>query len=325
MLTDFTITAADVARAEDDAHRCKNAWKRYDFREVTDAELSEARAHVSQADGELRRLHSSAWRAAQFQFGLYWIIDHTGVGTWGWLVGGLMAGTAAVALSAVPLVLIFGRLVPILVGFALCFLAAGSATATVLARLAGRSIPEEVSKVRARLRARRESISTLHERREGWRNHLSLLRRARHAQEDYEGAARRHARLVELLNSRRYRLVHADWRSLRGTAFEDFVGQVFEELGYTVEKTKVTGDQGVDLIIRGKGRTIAVQAKGYEGTVGNGAIQEVYAGMAFYRCWECVAVTNSYFTSGAIDLARSVGCTLIDGRHIPELIDGQLY
>ena len=70
---------------------------------------------------------------------------------------------------------------------------------------------------------------------------------------------------------------------------------------------------------------IAVQTKGYEGSVGNKAIQEAYTGMAFYRCGECIAITNSYFTSGAIDLARSVGCQLIDGEQIPRLIDGQLY
>jgi restriction system protein len=53
-------------------------------------------------------------------------------------------------------------------------------------------------------------------------------------------------------------------------------------LGFSVRKTKVTGDQGVDLIVEGEGRLIAVQAKGYTGSVGNKAVQEVYAGMAFY-------------------------------------------
>src|SRR5438552_3355659 len=132
MLTDFTITAADVARAEEDVRRCKNAWKRYDFREVADPELKEARAQIREADRELLRLHLPVWRAVQVQFGLYWLIEHTGVGNWGWLVGGLIAGTASVTLSAVPLVLIFGRLAPVFIGFAVCFLAAGSATAGIL-------------------------------------------------------------------------------------------------------------------------------------------------------------------------------------------------
>ena len=45
--------------------------------------------------------------------------------------------------------------------------------------------------------------------------------------------------------------------------------------------------------------------------------------MVHYRCQECVAITNSMFTSGAITLARSVNCVLIDGSELPRLIDGE--
>jgi len=96
-------------------------------------------------------------------------------------------------------------------------------------------------------------------------------------------------------------------------------------LGYTVEKTPTTGDQGVDLIIAGKGRRIAVQCKGYKNRVGNAAVQEVYAGATFYGCQECAVITNSSFTSGAINLARTVGCQLIDSKALPALIRGEVY
>jgi restriction system protein len=130
--------------------------------------------------------------------------------------------------------------------------------------------------------------------------------------------------LEALLANRRYRLAQYDWRSLRGTPFEDFLAEVFTELGYSVQKTKVTGDQGVDLILSGKRSRIAVQTKGYAESVGNGAIQEAYAGMAFYECDRCVAVTNSSFTAAARELAEKVGCVLIDGHMIPELIKGRI-
>jgi restriction system protein len=130
---------------------------------------------------------------------------------------------------------------------------------------------------------------------------------------------------VDLLNSRRYQLIHCNWRDLHGTAFEYFVEEIFEELGFAVKKTKVTGDQGVDLIVSGKGRKIAVQTKGYTGSVGIKAIQEVYTGMAIYQCRECVAVTNSCFTPAAVAAAHSVGCTLVDGQLIPSLPFDQLY
>ncbi len=79
------------------------------------------------------------------------------------------------------------------------------------------------------------------------------------------------------------------------------------------------------MVVTGKGRRIAIQAKGYDGSVGNKAVQEAYAGMSFYKCAECAAITNSQFTSGAEELATSVGCRLIDGSLIPSLIEGRIY
>ena len=99
---------------------------------------------------------------------------------------------------------------------------------------------------------------------------------------------------------------------------------VFEILGYQVQKTKASGDQGVDLVVSRGGASIAVQAKGYKNSVGNKAVQEVHAGMVFYRCGRCVVVTNSTFTSGARDLARATDCMLIEGSQIPDLIMGKI-
>ena len=100
---------------------------------------------------------------------------------------------------------------------------------------------------------------------------------------------------------------------------------LFEERGYSVEATGKAGDQGVDLIVAIGDLRIAVQAKGYPAsTVGNDAVQQSFAGMAFYSCQRCAVVTNSRFTSSARELAVRVGCTLIDGSQIENLIDGQL-
>jgi HJR/Mrr/RecB family endonuclease len=58
--------------------------------------------------------------------------------------------------------------------------------------------------------------------------------------------------------------------------------------------------------------------------VGNGAVQEAYAGMAFYRCDTCMVITNSEFTPKAVELAGRIGCVLIDGSRIPKLIEGRM-
>ncbi|MCI0460957.1 MAG: restriction endonuclease [Gemmataceae bacterium] len=143
-------------------------------------------------------------------------------------------------------------------------------------------------------------------------------------QQQYEQAKQYYDDLLQIIQSARYQLLHADWRSMRGTDFEAFLRKVFEMLGYTVQSTKASGDQGIDLILMRSGRRIGVQAKGYEKNVGNGAVQEAYAGMGYYGCDSCVVITNSGFTRHAKDLASRLGCRLIDGYALPALIAGNL-
>ncbi len=152
---------------------------------------------------------------------------------------------------------------------------------------------------------------------EALRGHAALFDRL-------EKAWQRLGQVNALLASAKYRLVHMDWRALRGVPFESFLSEVFDMLGYAVQTTKASGDQGVDLIAAGKGRRIAVQAKGYEGHVGNHAIMEVYTGMKIYQCETCVVITNSSFTRAATDCAQGVRCLLIDGSRIPDLIEGRI-
>ena len=105
---------------------------------------------------------------------------------------------------------------------------------------------------------------------------------------------------LEEFQSRINRLRSTNWELMQGIEFENFLADVFLELGYKVETTKVTGDQGVDLVASKNGRSIAIQAKGYPSTtVGNKAVQEAHAGMGFYGCDVAVVITNSTYTSGA--------------------------
>jgi restriction system protein len=89
-----------------------------------------------------------------------------------------------------------------------------------------------------------------------------------------------------------------------------------KEDGYEVSGTPVTGDQGADLIIKKSGRTIAVQAKGYKGAVGNTAVQEIAGALRFYGADEGWVVTNSAFTASARELAHANGIQLIDGAEL---------
>lgn len=116
-----------------------------------------------------------------------------------------------------------------------------------------------------------------------------------------------------------------NWRHLRGVPFEDFLQETFQSLGYGVETTPTSGDYGIDLIVVAPTERYAVQVKGYEGTVGNSAIQEAYTGMRHYNCNKCVVITNSNFSRNAMELAQSVGCQLLGEPDIDNLVQGKIF
>jgi hypothetical protein len=138
-------------------------------------------------------------------------------------------------------------------------------------------------------------------------------------------AEEEYRRLKTAFESRLQWLRTCQWPTMIGGPFENFLAQVFEEHGYLVERTGRTGDQGVDLIVARGGRRVAIQAKGHVGTtVGNDAVQQVHAGMSFYRCGASAVITNSRYTASARALAERIGCVLIDGAQILDLIEGRI-
>ena len=154
---------------------------------------------------------------------------------------------------------------------------------------------------------------------------LDAKRKAAEHQKILEGADELHRKVLAVYLSRRNQLLHCHWPGMAGVEFENFLASVFQELGYKVRTTRTTGDQGVDLIVSKNGRKVAIQAKGYpRSTVGNKAVQEAHTGMVFYNCQAAVVITNSDFSSGAQQLAAKVGCLLIAGNQMRDLIEGTI-
>ncbi len=104
-----------------------------------------------------------------------------------------------------------------------------------------------------------------------------------------------------------------DVQSLSGVEFETYISRLLRSAGYDVQGTPTTGDQGADLIAKKDGRTVIIQAKRYQGAVGNKAVQEVISAISFYGGDEGWVVTNSTFTPSAIALAQKANVKLIDG------------
>jgi HJR/Mrr/RecB family endonuclease len=107
---------------------------------------------------------------------------------------------------------------------------------------------------------------------------------------------------------------------MSGTEFELYLKRIFENLGYSVNLTSQTNDQGADLIIHNPDELVAVQAKRYNKNVGNKAVQEVVAAVNYYRTNRGMVVTNSSFTKSAYDLAYANNIELIDGQQLNFMI-----
>lgn len=107
---------------------------------------------------------------------------------------------------------------------------------------------------------------------------------------------------------------------MSGYEFEQFLGNLFKKMGYNVINTKLSGDQGADLIVERFGEKTVVQAKNYSGSVGNKAIQEALTAREYYKCNKAIVVTTSYFTRQAIDAAKKTKVELWDRNKLDEVI-----
>ncbi len=150
------------------------------------------------------------------------------------------------------------------------------------------------------------------------RQHRNVLSCKRQAFE------KKRSSLINSLHHQREKLLQQNWKLLRGLDWEQYLYDVCEALGYEVELTKASGDQGVDLIAMRGNERIAIQAKGYTDKVSNKAVQEVVAGQRFYKCNSCAVITNSSYRSSAFELAAVNGCVLIHDENFPGFVMGRV-
>lgn len=106
--------------------------------------------------------------------------------------------------------------------------------------------------------------------------------------------------------------------SMSGVAFEKVVAEILERNGCEGRHTKVSGDQGVDLLATIGKVLIAIQRKRTSVTVGNKAVQEAAAGRIHYQASAAWVVTDPKFTASARQLAQSNAVELL---HVSELRD----
>lgn len=76
----------------------------------------------------------------------------------------------------------------------------------------------------------------------------------------------------------------------------------------------------MDLLVKKNNEVTAIQAKRYSNSVGNGAVQEVIAGMKFYDARKGVVITTNYFTTSAKELAQKTNIILWYRDKLNEMI-----
>lgn len=94
------------------------------------------------------------------------------------------------------------------------------------------------------------------------------------------------------------------FQDISPTDFEDFVAQLFRDLGYSVDQTSYSGDYGADLLIAKEDKKYAVQVKRYakKNKVGVKDVNQVIGAKDFYRCDKAIIITTSDFTQPALNL-----------------------
>ena len=108
---------------------------------------------------------------------------------------------------------------------------------------------------------------------------------------------------------------------MSGAEFELFITNLFNQIGYKASNTKLSGDQGIDVIAEKGNTRIAIQTKCYSKPVGNHAIMEAVAGAKYYNANKCMVITNSTFTKSARELAKSNNVVLWDRQTLKEKLE----
>ncbi len=113
----------------------------------------------------------------------------------------------------------------------------------------------------------------------------------------------------------------SDIDTMVGLDFEHYCADILRQNDFkNVEVTQSTGDFGVDIIAYKGKLKYAIQCKRYSGNLGNAPIQEVVAGMSYYKCQRGAVITNSHFTESAKKLARANNVALWDREVLESML-----
>lgn len=121
-----------------------------------------------------------------------------------------------------------------------------------------------------------------------------------------------------------YDVAYENINSLSGVEFERVCKRILENMGFSVETTKTTGDGGIDLIAYNSQPLLSgkyiIQCKRYTGSVGEPVIRDLYGVITSERANKGILMTSGTFTKQAQVFAMEKPIELIDGVKLQELL-----
>jgi Restriction endonuclease len=135
-------------------------------------------------------------------------------------------------------------------------------------------------------------------------------------------------------------LLQRNWKSLRGSEWEDYVVEVCRTLGANVQRGEksgapptaphapATGARGVirreptTLFVTFSPRRIAVAAVSEINPFHTAAVRQVIDELAQKGCDQLGVITNARLTAGSKEYARSRRCTLVGAEEFPDFVLG---
>ena len=107
--------------------------------------------------------------------------------------------------------------------------------------------------------------------------------------------------------------------SLSDVEFERELGEVFKRLGYRVQFTPSTGDDGIDLILKKDSKTTIVQCKGHQSPVGPAIAREIYGSLVASGADDAILACTGGFTQGVKKFALGKPINLISAVELAKM------
>lgn len=127
------------------------------------------------------------------------------------------------------------------------------------------------------------------------------------------------ARYEKVLQEQEARKHEAYWRKLTGIQFENEMGSLFRTMGYEVKSTPLTGDGGVDLILRKDRRKIVVQCKAHNSKVSIDVARQLVASMQDFQADEAIIACFDGVTQPVKDYISKRSIRVLDVQNIVSL------